>query len=151
MFCLTLSAISANVLEIRLPITSIYPLLMVNSITNTAVTVFYHDFRQCSQNSCGPPCGTGFYEVFTPFTHFYGLSHIGRWQFSEFCESSQNLRSLLTYMAPLFLTTKYHDVFNVCLGMGRLSQGERRGKEKSLSKKRVPTDRYVWGCNSQSA
>ena len=33
-FCLTLSVISANVLEIRLPITSIYPLLTVNSITN---------------------------------------------------------------------------------------------------------------------
>ena len=38
-------------------------------------------------------------------------------------------------------------IFNYCLGMGRLSQGERRGKEKSLSKKRVPTDRYVWERN----
>ena len=37
------------------------------------------------------------------------------------------------------------------LGTGCLSQGERRGKEKSLSIKRVPTDRYVWGCNSQLA
>ena len=34
MSCLTPSAISANVLEIHLPITSIYPLLLVNSITN---------------------------------------------------------------------------------------------------------------------
>ena len=35
MFCLTPSVISANVLEICLPITSIYPVRMVNAITNT--------------------------------------------------------------------------------------------------------------------
>ena len=71
--------------------------------------------------------------------------------FSEFCECSQNSRGLSTYMAPLFLTAKYCDILMFVLGTGRLSQGERRGKEKSLSKKRVPTDRYVLGCNSQSA
>ena len=71
--------------------------------------------------------------------------------FSEFCESSQNSHGLSMYMAHLFLTAKYYVIFNVCLGTGRLSQGERRGKEKSSSKKRVPTDRYVFGCNSQSA
>ena len=70
---------------------------------------------------------------------------------SEFFESSQNSRGPPTYMALLYLTAKYYDIFNVCLGTGRLSQGKRRGKEKSLSKKRVPTDRYIWGCNSQSA
>ena len=66
-------------------------------------------------------------------------------RFSEFCESSQNSRGLSLYMAPLFLTAKYCVIFNVCLGTGCLSQGKRRGKEKSLSKKRVPTDRYVLG------
>ena len=39
---------------------------MVNSITNTAVTVSYRDFRECSQNSREAPCGTDFYEVY-PF------------------------------------------------------------------------------------
>ena len=64
---------------------------------------------------------------------------------SEFRESSQNLHGLSTYMAPFFLTAKYYNILMFVLGMGRLSQGERRGKEKSLSIKRVPTDRYVLG------
>ena len=52
---------------------------------------------------------------------------------------------------PLFLNAKYCDIFKCLLGTGLLSQGERRGKEKSLSEKRVPINRYVWGCNPQSA
>ena len=43
------------------------------------------------------------------------------------------------------LSANYYDILLLVLGMGRLSQGERRGKEKSLSKKRVPTDKYVLG------
>ena len=39
---------------------------MVNPITNTAVTVCYCDFRECSQNLREPPCVTDFYEVY-PF------------------------------------------------------------------------------------
>ena len=72
-------------------------------------------------------------------------------RFGKFCKSSHNSRGLSMYLAPLFLTAKYCVVFNVCLGTGGLSQGERRGKEKSLSKKRIPTDKYVLGFNSQSA
>ena len=52
--------------------------------------------------------------------------------FSKSCESSQNSHGPLTYMAPLFLTAKYNDIFNVRLGTGRLSQGKRRGKEKKF-------------------
>ena len=47
MLCWITSEISANVLEIRLPITGIKPLLVlltVNFITNTAVTVSSRDF-----------------------------------------------------------------------------------------------------------
>ena len=49
MLCWVTSAISVNALEICLPITDIKPLLvllMVNFITNTAVTVSFHDFRE---------------------------------------------------------------------------------------------------------
>ena len=46
---------------------------------------------------------------------------------------------------PFSLSANYYDILSFILGTGRLSQGERRGKEKSLSKKRVPTDRYVLG------
>ena len=60
MFCLTLSAISANVLEIRLPITIIYPFTDGQFHHKYSVTVLDSDFRECSQNSPGPPCGTGF-------------------------------------------------------------------------------------------
>ena len=41
------------------------------------------------------------------------------------------------------LSANYYDILLFVLGTGHLSQGERRHKEKSLSKKRVPTDRYV--------
>ena len=51
----------------------------------------------------------------------------------------------------VFLTTKYHDILMFVLGLGRLSQGEGGAKRKVFSKKRVPADRYVWGCNPQSA
>ena len=60
MFCLTLSAISANVLEIRLPITSIYPFTDGQLHHEYPVTTSYSNSRECSQNSRGPPCGTGF-------------------------------------------------------------------------------------------
>ena len=60
MFCLTLSAISMNVLEIRLPITSIYPFTEGQLHHEYPVTASYSDSRECSQNSRGPPCGTGF-------------------------------------------------------------------------------------------
>ena len=81
MFCLTLSAISANVLEIRLPITSIY--LFTDGLFHHEypVAAFYSDFRECSQNSRELPCGTNFYEHFTHFTHLYGLPHGGLWLF----------------------------------------------------------------------
>ena len=67
MFYLTLSAISANVLEIRLPITSIYPSTDGEFHHKYSVTVFDSDFRECSQNSRGPPCGIIFYQVCYPF------------------------------------------------------------------------------------
>ena len=47
--------------------------------------------------------------------------------------------------ALLPLSANYYDILLLVLGTGRLSQGERRGKEKSLSKKRDPIDRYVLG------
>ena len=70
MLCWITSVISANVLEISLPITSVKPtliLLTVNFITNTGAEISFHDFRDCSQNSREPPCCTGFYEVCYPF------------------------------------------------------------------------------------
>ena len=65
--------------------------------------------------------------------------------FSKFCESSQNSRGRPKYVAFFPLHANYYDMLLFVLGTGHLSQGERRGKEKSLSKKRVPTDRYVLG------
>ena len=65
--------------------------------------------------------------------------------FSEFCKPSQNSRGCSMYMAFFPLSANYYDILLFILGMGCLSQGERRGKEKNLSKKRVPTDRYVLG------
>ena len=47
MLCWITSAISANVLEIRLPITSVYPMLIlvtVNFITNTVAAVSFCNF-----------------------------------------------------------------------------------------------------------
>ena len=60
MFCLTLSAISTNVLEIRLPITSFYPFTDGQLHHEYTVTASDSDSRECSQNSRGPPCGIGF-------------------------------------------------------------------------------------------
>ena len=153
MFYLTPSAISANVLEIRLPITSIYP--------------FYS--RSISSRI---PCNRllqRFSRMFSKFA-WITLRYYFLWKFYPFypplwataCRSVAVLANfanvLKTCIAfwrtqpPWFLTTKYYDIFlNVCLGTGCLSQGERRGKENSLRKKRVPTDRYIWGCNPQSA
>ena len=89
-----------------------------------------------------------FYKVYYLFyPPIHGMPH-GRSVacFSEFCESSQNSRGHPTYIAFLPLSTSYDfDILLFILGMGHLSQGERRGKEKSLSKKRVPTNRYVLG------
>ena len=81
MFCLTLSAISTNVLEIRLPITIIYPFTDGQFHHKYSVTVFDSDFRECSQNSRGPPCGTIFKRLVTHFSKYYGLPHGGRWLF----------------------------------------------------------------------
>ena len=70
MMCWITSAISANVLEIRLPITSVKPtliLFIVNFITNNAAAFSFRDFRECSQNSREPPCCIDFYEVYYPF------------------------------------------------------------------------------------
>ena len=51
--------------------------------------------------------------------------------FSEFCEYSQNSRSLLMYMAPLFLITKYHDIFNVYFwGRGALAKVKEGQREE---------------------
>ena len=98
MSCLTPSAISANVWEIRLLITSIYPCTDGQPHHKCPVTVSDSDFLECSQNSRGPLCGT----IFVRFvTHFSRMEVSG--YFSEFCESSQNLHSLLTYTAPLVL------------------------------------------------
>ena len=58
--------------------------------------------------------------------------------FSESCESSQNSRGLSTYMAPLFLTAKYYDIFNVGLGMGRLSQGKKEEQIEEFKEKESP-------------
>ena len=60
MFCLTPSAISANVLKIRLPITSIYPFTDSQLHHKCPVTVFDSDFPEHSQNSHELPCGTKF-------------------------------------------------------------------------------------------
>ena len=81
MSCLTLSAISANVLEIRLPIPSIYPFTDGQLHHEYPVTASYSDSRECSQNSRGPPCCTIFMRYVTPFTHLYGLLQRGRWLF----------------------------------------------------------------------
>ena len=81
MFYLTLSAISANVLETRLPITSIYPFTDGLLHHEYPVTTFYSNFQGCSQNSRELPCSTIFYEDFTHFTRLYGLPHVGRWLF----------------------------------------------------------------------
>ena len=63
--------------------------------------------------------------------------------FSKFCESSQNSRCVPMHM-PVFPEMPIIIIFYCWfLGRGHLSQGKRRGKEKILSKKRVPTDRYV--------
>ena len=70
---------------------------------------------------------------------------------SEFCESSQNLRGLSMYMAPLFLTAKYYDILMFVWGWGALAKAKRWAKRRVLSIKRVPTDKYVLGCNSQLA
>ena len=70
--------------------------------------------------------------------------------FSEFCESSQNSRGCPMYMA-LFLNSNCFDILMFVWGQGRLSQGERRGKEKSFKEKESPYDRYVLGVNPQSA
>ena len=70
MLCWITSAISANVLEIRLPITNVYPLLIlvtVNFITNTVAAISFRDFRDCFQNSHEPPCYTDCCEVCYPF------------------------------------------------------------------------------------
>ena len=67
MFCLTPSVISVNVLGIRLPITSIYPFTDSQLHHKCPVTVSYSDFRECSQNSRGPPCGTIFMRFVTHF------------------------------------------------------------------------------------
>ena len=165
MFCLTLSAISANVLPSTFTLywwsipsqipcnhllqwfsrmfLSVYP-------RDTPTVGVSHGYTDSSQNSRESPCGTNFYEVPILPTFMDYCMEVGDC-LSKFCESSQNSRSLSTY-TPLVLTAKYYDIFKcLFLGTGCLSQGERRGKEKSLSKKRVPTDRYVWGFNSQSA
>ena len=60
---------------------------------------------------------------------------------SEFCESSQNLRGLSTYMAPFFLTAKYYDILMFVWGWGTLAKakrGAKRGKEKSFKYKESP-------------
>ena len=103
MFYLTLSAISANVLEFRLPITIIYPFTDGQFHHKYSVTVFDSDFRECSQNSCWPPCGTIFKRFVTLFffSNFMGYCMGVGGCFSEFCESSQNSRNHLTYTAPL--------------------------------------------------
>ena len=103
MFYLTLSAISANVLEIRLPITSIYPFTDSQLHHKCPGTAFYSDFRECSQNSHGPPCGTIFKRFITNFPNFMGYRMEVGGSFSEFCEYSQNSHSRLTYTAPWFL------------------------------------------------
>ena len=82
MFYLTLSAISTNVLEILLPITIIYPFTDGPFHHKYSVTVFDSDFRECSQNSCRPPCGIIFMRFVTRFYELYGLPHGGQWLFS---------------------------------------------------------------------
>ena len=45
----------------------------------------------------------------------------------------------------IFLTTNTMIFYLLFLGTGRLSQGEGGAKRRISSKKRVPTDKYVWG------
>ena len=43
-------------------------------------------------------------------------------------------------------------IFNDCFwGRGTLAKAKGGAKRRVLRKKRVPTDKYVWGCNPQSA
>ena len=101
MFCLTLSAISPNVLEIRLTITSIYPFTDGQLHHEYPATASDSDFRECSQNSRESPCGTIFVSILPLLPTFMDY-HIEVGDcFSEFCKSSQNLCSHLTYTAPL--------------------------------------------------
>ena len=76
-----LSAISTNVLEIRLPITIIYPFTDSQFHHKYPVTIFDNDFRECSQNSHGPPCGIIFMSFVTHFSELYWLPHGDWWLF----------------------------------------------------------------------
>ena len=65
--------------------------------------------------------------------------------FNKFCKTFSKLTWLSDVHGLFPLSAKYYDILLFVLGTGCLSQGKRRGKEKSLSKKRVPTNRYVLG------
>ena len=118
---------------------------MVNFITNTVAAISFRDFQDCSQNSRKPPCCTDFYEVCYPF--YPPLWDTIRESVTVLANFANLLKNRGTSdVHGLFpLSTYYYDILLLVLGTGHLSQGERRGEEQSLSKKRVPTDRYVLG------
>ena len=72
MFYLTLSVISANVLEIRLTITSIYPFTDAQLHHEYPVTAFYSDFRECSQNLRESPSVLFFMKILPILPAFMG-------------------------------------------------------------------------------
>ena len=103
MSCLTPSAISANILEIRLPITSNYPLQTVNSITNTLSpppTVISENVLKICVNHLAVPI---FMRILPILPTIMGYRMEVGGYFNEFCESSQNSHSLLTYTATFVL------------------------------------------------
>ena len=102
-FCLTLSAISANVLEIRLPITSIYPFTDGQFHNKILCYRLRQRFSRMFSKLAWATLRYYFYEVCYPFffSNFMGYRMEVGGYFSEFCESSQNSRSRLPYTAPL--------------------------------------------------
>ena len=101
MFYLTLSAISANVLEIRLPITIIYPFTDGQFHRKYSVTSSTVIFENVLKTHVGHPVVLFLRGLLPIFPNFMGYHMEVGGSFSEFCESSQNSYSHLTYTAPL--------------------------------------------------
>ena len=131
MSCLTPSAISANVLENAYSSLAFTLILTVNP-SQMPCNRLRQRFSRMFSKLAWATLRYYFCEVCYPF---FPPLWATAWRSVAFLANFANL--LKTCVAfkrtrpPWFLTTKYYDIFIVCLGTGHLSQGERRGKEKN--------------------
>ena len=76
------------------------------------------------------PAVPDFMRFVTHFPIFMGYRMEIHGYCSKFCESSQNLHGLSTYMAPMFLTAKYYDILMFVWGWGALAKAKGGAKRR---------------------